>query len=114
VLLAVGSPIWASLLIAAFAIWLSLYAVGWSLVAVAWAVFGGIGGGAIGGMVGGGVIAAVGFLPTGITLIGAGVFCAGFSIFCFFGALAATKVYVKLTRLFFRWIKGLLVKREVA
>ena len=114
VLLCVGFPIWLPLLVAAFAVWFSLYAVGWSLVACVWALFGGFAGCALGGIVGGGVIACTGFGIVGCVTVGVGIFCAGLSIFGFFGALAATKGYVRLTKLFFRWLKGLLVKREVA
>ena len=114
VLLCAGFPIWLPLLVAAIAIWISLYAVGWSLVACVWALFGGVAGCALGGVVGGGVFACTGFGIVGCVTVGVGIFCAGLSIFGFFGALAATKGYVRLTGLFFRWLKGLLVKREVA
>ena len=51
VLLAVGAPIWASLLISVFAVAFSLYASLWALLISAFAVFASFVGGALGGAV---------------------------------------------------------------
>lgn len=98
VLLILGSPVWVPLLIAAIAVMLSLYAVLWSLVISLWAVFASVAACVIGGLAGGTIIAISGNVTTGIALIGAGIACAGLSIFLFFGCLFATKGSVWLTK----------------
>ena len=98
VLIILGSPLWVPLLIAAIAIMLSLYAVLWSLVISLWAVFASVAACVIGGLAGGTIIAISGNVTTGIALIGAGIACAGLSIFLFFGCLFATKGSVWLTK----------------
>lgn len=97
-LLILGSPVWVPLLIAAIAVMLSLYAVLWSLVISLWAVFASVAACVIGGLAGGTIIALSGNVTTGIALIGAGIACAGLSIFLFFGCLFATKGSVWLTK----------------
>ena len=107
VLLALGSPIWLSFLLAAFAVMVSLYAVLWTVIIVLWAVFaalvacGGI------GIASGTVFAVKGSAPAGMALIGAGIVCAGLSIFAFFGCRAASKGAVRLTGKITLWIKSL-------
>ena len=99
VLLAVGSPIWLSLLLAAFAVVLSLYIVLWSVAVVtAWAVFAAFVGCAFGGVLAGVFFAFSGYGLTGVALIGAAVFLAGLSIFTLYGCVAATNGTVALTK----------------
>lgn len=112
VLLALGSPIWLSLLIAAFAVSLSLYAVLWSVIVAFWAVFGTFCGVALGGVTGGVLYIVFGNIPLGIAVIGAGVTLAGFAIFAFFGCLAATKGAVWLTKKMALGIKYCFVGKE--
>lgn len=114
VLLAVGSPIWAALLIAAIAVFLSLYAVLWSLVASVWAIFGALAGCAPGGVAAGITLCCVGNVISGIFLIGCGLVCAGLAIFLFFGCMAATKGTVWLTKKIALWIKTCFVGKERA
>ena len=107
VLLALGSPIWISLGIAAFAVILSLYI---SL----WAVFGSVVVCAFGV-----IVAGIGFALgvnglVGMAMIGAGVICAGLSIFVFYGCKAATKSILLLTKKMAIWIKNSFVKKEAA
>ena len=114
VLLALGSPIWLSLGIAAFAIILSLYASLWSVVISLWVMFGSLIGCALGG-----VVAGVGFVfgshsLTGIAMLAAGIVCAGFSIFMFYGCKAATKGILLLTKKFAVWIKNCFINKEEA
>ena len=114
VLLAVGSPIWLSLLIAAFAVVLSLYAVLWSVVASLWAVFASlVGCGAAGITVGIGFVCG-GNAPSGLAVLAAGIFCAGLSIFAFFGCKASTKGAARLTRGIALMIKKCFVGKENA
>ncbi len=114
VLLALGSPIWLSLAIAAFAVLLSLYAVLWSLIASLWAVFASLIACVLAGVGAGILVICHGNVFAGIALIGAGILSAGLSIFLFFGCLAATKGTVWLTKRIALWIKNCFVKKENA
>ena len=114
VLLVLGSPIWLSLAIAAFAVMLSLYLVLWSLIISLWAVFASIVGCAVGGVIAGAFLAFGGKVLTGIAVIGAGMVCSGMSIFLFFGCRAATKVIVDLTKKIALGIKKSFIKKENA
>ena len=107
VLLALGSPIWLSLGIAAAAVILSVYI---SL----WAVFASF------------IICAAGSVPAGIIFIknankisGAvmllgGIVCAGLSIFMFFGCKAVTKGILILTKKIALRIKSCFIRKENA
>ena len=113
-LLAVGSPIWLSLAIAAFAVVLSLYAVLWSLVVSVWAVFVSLAAVALGSVVAGICFACLGHILSGIAMLGAAAVCAGSSIFLFFGCSAATKGTARLSKLIVVGIKKCFARREKA
>ena len=124
VLLAVGSPIWFSLGIAAFAVILALYIVLWSLIISLWAVFVSLVACALGlsvagiAMIGGpyvfaGVImASESHVFSGIALIGVGLVCAGLAIFLFFGCNAATKGAILLTKKIALGVKKAFMRKE--
>ncbi len=114
VLLALGSPIWFSLGIAAVAIIISLYISLWSVIISLWSVFGALTGSSFGITVIGVVLAFMGNMPTGIALTGAGIVCAGLSIFMFFGCKAATKGILILTKKIAVCIKNCFIKKEEA
>lgn len=114
VLLALGSPIWFSLAVAAFAVILSLYVVLWSVIISLWAIFGSLVGCTFGSIVAGIGFALGGYGLTGIAIIGAGIVCAGLSIFLFFGNRAATKGTFLLTKKIALGIKKCFVKKENA
>ena len=112
VLLALGSPIWISLGIAAFAVILSLYISLWAVIISLWAVFGSVVVCAFGV-----IVAGIGFALgvnglVGMAMIGAGVICAGLSILAFYGCKAATKSILLLTKKMAIWIKNCFVKRR--
>lgn len=90
VLLILGAPIWLSLLIAAFAVVLSVYISLWAVIISLWAIFASFVGCAFGGIVGGAFLAFTNG-ASGVFLIGAGLFCAGASVLLFHGCKAATK-----------------------
>ena len=98
VLLAVGSPIWFSLLVALFAVAVSLYALLWSAVVSLWAVFGALIGCAVGGILGGISFSIFCDALVGIALAAAGIACGGIAIFFFFGCSAATDGVIRLTK----------------
>ena len=111
VCLILGSPLWLSLLIAAAAVMLSLYAALWAVMIALWSV-----GVALAGCFVGGIASLVAFslqgsLLTGVAMLGAGIFCGGLSIFWCYGCNAATKGIVLLTKKVAVGIKMLFVGR---
>ena len=112
VLLALGSPIWLSLLVAAAVVILALCIVLWALVISLWAVFVSLAACALALIAVGIGLAFAGRGLTGLALAGAGSVCAGLSIFCFFGCLASSKGSVILVKKIGIWIKNRFVKKE--
>lgn len=114
VLIALGSPVWIPLLIAAVIVILALYIVLCSLIASAWAVFASVAACAPAGVVAGIMLAFTSSALPGIALVGAGLVCAGLAIFAFWGCKEATVGTAKLTKRIFVGIKKALVKKEKA
>lgn len=114
VLLAIGSPIWVSLLIALFAVILSVYVSIWSVVISLWSVFVSLIGGSFGSIVAGIVFVCSDNLFSGIAMLGTGIFCAGLSIFTFFGCKAVTNGILSGTKKLALSIKKCFIKREEA
>ena len=114
VLLAVGSPIWISLLIAAFAIIFSIYVSLWSVIISIWATFAAFTGSALGGALSGMILMVSNNIPSGLALLSCAFVLAGLSIFLFFGCKAATKGSIILTKKFLIAIKKSIIKREAA
>ena len=109
VLIILGSPIWASLLIAAIAVVFSLYVAGWSILITLYAadvsVF-------VCGVVGMIASAPVAFLQTGAAgavIFGGGMACIGISILLIFAINLLVKGYCLLTRLLWRGLKKLFI-----
>ena len=114
VLLAVGSPIWVSLLIAALAVVFSLYVSLWSVIISLWSVFASLAACAVSG-----VVVGVAFIMgnnafSGTALVGAGLVCTGLSIFCFYGCKKATKAIVTFTKYTVFRVKRQFVGKEGA
>ncbi len=98
VLLVLGSPVWLSLLIAAFAVVFSVWISLWAIIVSLWSVFASSVGVAIGGVVGGILFACTGYLPSGLAAVAAALVCGGLSVFVFYGCRAATKGMALLTK----------------
>ena len=114
VLLAVGSPLWVSLLLAAVSVVISMYAALWSVIASLWTVFGSMIACALAG-VGAGIGIAIGkSVLTGLWMIGGGLVCGGLSIFLFFGCKTATEGIVLLTKKAVLGIKKCFIAKEGA
>ncbi len=111
-LLVLGSPIWLSLAVAAFAVMLALYVVLWSVIISLWAVFGSLIGCALGGVAASVILICQGNSLVGIAMVGAGLVCAGLAIFMFFGCKAATKGIILLTKKIALGIKKCFVGKE--
>lgn len=97
VLLALGSPIWLSLAIAAVAVIISLYAVLWSLIISFWAIFASLAAGSLGCVVAGAIFAVCENVLPGVATISIGFVCAGLAIFMFYGCRSAAVGTAKLT-----------------
>ena len=113
-LLILGFPLWLPLVAAAFAVVLSLYISFWAVIVSLWAVFASLACCFLAG-----IITGVGSIFTGNGLmggamIGIGIFCAGLSVFAFFGCKAATKGAALLTKQFALWLKNCFWRREEA
>ena len=114
ILLALGSPIWLSLGIAAAAVILSLYVSVWAIIVSLWAVFGALAISAVSGGLGCAIFAAGGSGAAGLAILAAGLTCAGLSIFMFYGCRAATKGILMLTKRTAVWIKRCFIRKEEA
>lgn len=110
VLLAVGSPVWVPLAIAAAAIVFTLYVVFWAVVGSIWAAP--ISLSAV-GLAGLSILPIIYFIQGnllgGIAIIGLGVFSAGLAIFAFYGCIKATKGGAILTQKTVLGIRSLFV-----
>lgn len=111
VLLAVSSPLWASLLIAAFAVALSLYVSIWAVVISLWACFAVCAVCAPGGVVLGFTYIFSGNPLTGVTSLGLGAFSAGLAIFLFFGCKELTRLTVLLSKKAFTLVRHFFSKK---
>ena len=111
VLLVLGSPIWFSLAIAAFAVILSLYAVLWSVIVSLWSVFASLAASSVAGVIAGIIFAVMENALSGIFTIGAGLICAGLAIFLFFACKTATKGIILVTKKLPWVLKNALLKR---
>ena len=111
-LIAVGSPIWFPLLIAAIAVIFALYASVWAVIISLWAVFGSIVGCAFGGIAGAVALFVLGHHTAALAIFGAGTFLCGLSIFSFIGCMEATKSILMLTKNVALKIKKSFIKKE--
>lgn len=100
VLIAAGSPIWLSLLVAAAVTVISVYASLWAVIVSLYAVVLSFGAGGLAGIVG---AAACPFLLNGsaaaaVMSLGAGLICAGLAVLSYLGCFEITKGMIVLTK----------------
>ena len=114
VLLALGSPLWLPLVIAAFAVILSLYISLWAVIISLWAIFVSFSACSIGGVLACVVFTADGNGAPGLAMLAAGIVCAGLAIFMFYGCKAAAKGTLMLTQKTAVWIKNCVSGKETA
>ena len=112
VLIAVGSPIWLSLLISAFAVVISVYVSLWSVIISLWAAEVSFIASALGGIVGGVALLILGTPAEGLFLLGAGILLVGLSILFFYGCKLATQGIVLATKKLAIGIKKLFIRKE--
>lgn len=114
VFLALGSPIWLSLLIAAFAVAFAFYISLWAVIVSLWGIFVSLAACGLAGAAAGTVWAFGGNFLTGIAAAGAGIFSAGLSVFAFFGCKAVTRWILIFSKKLALRIKHCFVKKEVS
>lgn len=114
VLLALGSPIWLSLGIAAVAVIFSLYITLWSVIISFWSVFISFITCGLSFIVFGVIAVFVINTHFGIITVAAGFVCTGLSIFTFYGSKGAAKGIFALTKKIAVWIKNRFIKKEVS
>lgn len=112
VLLILGAPIWLSLLVAAFAVILSVYISVWAVIISLWAVFASLGACTLGGIAAGVIFVCTDKLFSGLAMLAASLILAGLTIFGFFGCKIATKSILILTKKIVVAIKNLFVVKE--
>ena len=114
VLLALGSPIWLALGIAAVAVIFALYIALCAVIVSLWAVFGAFAVCAVGSVFACVVFAVIGNVASGLAVLSAGIVCAGLSIFVFYGCKEATKGILILTKKITTSIKNCFIGKEEA
>ena len=112
VLLALGSPIWLSLLIAAAAVIFSTYVTLWSAVIVIWAMLAVTVCVSSSGIFGTIVFIIEGNTMQGIALFALALICAGLSIYMFYGCKYITLSFIRLTKKILFAVKTAFVKKE--
>lgn len=112
VLLTLGSPIWLSLLIAAFAVLLAIYISAWSVIVALWAAELALAAGAFSGILSVVIFAVQVNWLAGIAMLGAGIALIGLSVFLFFGCKEATKGIIFLSKKMILGIKSLFIGKE--
>ena len=112
VLLILGSPLWLSLLIAAFAVVLAIYVVLWAIVISLYAVCFAVAASGAGCAVCAIVCALTGNFGAALFVFGASLICTGLSMLMFFAFNQATRGVARLGRLIFIGIKRCFIRKE--
>ena len=112
ILLALGSPLWLSLLVAAAAVVLAVYIVIWAVILTCFAIDLALAAAAVGVLFSCVVCAVRGQPVQALVLGGGALVCAGLSIVLFFGCVPAAKGAWRLSRLIWRGIRSLFVRKE--
>ena len=114
IFLALGSPVWISLLLAAIAVLFALYVGFWSVIVSLWAVFVSLATCVLGCFCVGVFFILTGDVPSGAVAVGAGFVCAGLSVWMFFGCKLASKGTLSLTNMIVIFVKKRLAKERSA
>jgi len=112
VILALSSPIWFSLGIAAASVIFALYVSFWAVIVSLWAVFASLAAYTIFSVPVYFICSTGSSGASSLAVISAGIVCAGLSIFMFFGCRESTKVILRLTKKITIMIKNCFIKKE--
>lgn len=113
ILLALGSPIWLSLLFAVFAVIFVVYVTLWSVIVALWATELALVVSALDGVLSAVILTVKVNAIAGLAMLGAGIACAGLSIFLFFGCIEITKGLIFLTKKMILGIKSIFIGRRM-
>lgn len=112
VLLVLGSPVWLPLLLAVVAVLLSVYVVVWAVVVVFYSLDLSLAACCLAGIIGGAMLAAA---HNGIQLLlvcfGAGLICAGLTIFLFFACNQIALGVIRFSGWFLRLLKSQFIRK---
>ncbi len=111
VLLVVGSPVWAPLLIAAAAVVFAVYVVLWSVVVCLFAADLSLAAGAVTGIGGAMAYLRAGNIPAAAFSLGAGLVCAGLCALFFFVCTAAAKGAVSIGKRIILGVKACFIRK---
>ena len=114
VLLAVGSPLWITLITSAAAVIFSIYISLWAVIISLWAIFASVAACAPSCMLAGILFILESNVLAGVTMVSLGIICAGLAIFIFFGCKLAVKGVLQLTKSIVMYIKKFFIKKEKA
>lgn len=112
VLLAAGSPVWASLLLAALCVFGAMYLVLWALVAALYAVDLSFAAGAVCGVGSSVFLVCTGFPVQALLFLGVGFVCAGLAIALFLGCNRTALGAARLGKAMVLWVKSRFVRRK--
>lgn len=112
VLLAAGSPIWVSLLVAAAAVVISVYIVLWSVIISLYAIAISVAACSIAGIAFFAIYMITGRLAEGAFMLGAGLVCIGLAILMFFAFNRITKGLLWLSKKIWLLIKSCFIKGD--
>ena len=112
ILIALGFPIWFSLLAAAFAVAVSLLAAVFSVIISLYAVVLALGVAAVLCIPAAITLFIQSNFPGGLLLLGSGLICAGIAILLFIGTNKLTKFSINLLKNIFRSLKSRLSRKE--
>lgn len=111
VLLALGSPVWFPLLLAAGIVVLAVYLVLWAVIVSLYAVNLSFAAGAVSGAAGLLAMGCAGYPLQAVLFLGAGLVCAGLSILLFFAFNRLTRAIISLSKRFVFWVKARLIRK---
>ena len=112
VLIVLGFPMWFPLIIAACVVVLAIYVALWVLIVSLWEVELSLVVSVIAAVASAVVYFTQGEVVPGIAMFGAGVLCAGLTLFLFIGCVAATKGAARLTKKIALGVKRLFIGKE--
>ncbi len=111
VLIVLGSPIWLSLLIAAWAVLLAVYIVIWAVAVSLYAADIAIGATGVGVLAVSAIPFIFGRVPEGLLFAGAGLFCAGLGVLLFLGSNETAKGALWLSKKILQGIKACFIRK---
>ena len=110
-LIAVGSPIWLSLLVSALAVVFSIYVSLWAITVSLWAVCVSVGISGVGCIIYAVAMFISGAVPTGLVTLGAGLACLGFFGVTLYFCKLATEASAALAKAITLGIKKCFIKK---